>query len=477
MQERATIHRLLDAPQRAHYVWRNRSNHLFVMNSKEQSNRRDFIKTSSAAAAAGALALPSVTFGKPDSRKLKLGWIGCGGRGSGAINQALNADSNIQLWSIGEAFQDKADAGLERIKKIHPGQVDVDKGRVFVGLDAYKKVIDSGVDVVILTTPPGFRPMHIKAAVDAGKHVFAEKPMATDAPGVRSVMKSIAQAKKQGTSIVDGFVWRWTYAQRDTYKRIHDGDIGDIQAIFSCYNNNARKRYPGFGRHNTKSDVEFMIRRWYYFTWLGGDHIVEQAVHSIDKMMWAKNDEVPAYAIANGGRQVRVEEKFGNIYDHFGVEFAWADGTQGYHFSRQMDDCENGVWDRFFGTKAKYTGESGRKLHVFSEKGELKWRWDPGEKKERQNNGYQTEHDEMYAAIRDGKPLNTGDRMITTTLTAIMARMAAYTGKKVTKEMALNSQEQLVPDADKLTWNLAFPPKPPRKAGTDAAIAPHKWKA
>ncbi len=477
MQERATIHRLLDAPQRAHYVWRNRSNHLFVMNSKEQSNRRDFIKTSSAAAAAGALALPSVTFGKPDSSKLKLGWIGCGGRGSGAINQALNADSNIQLWSIGEAFQDKADAGLERIQKIHPGKVDVDKSRVFVGLDAYQKVIGSGVDVVILTTPPGFRPMHIKAAVDAGKHVFAEKPMATDAPGVRSVMKSIAQAKKQGTSIVDGFVWRWTYAQRDTYKRILGGDIGDIQAIFSCYNNNARKRYPGFGRHNTKSDVEFMIRRWYYFTWLGGDHIVEQAVHSIDKMMWAKNDEVPAYAIANGGRQVRVEEKFGNIYDHFGVEFAWADGTQGYHFSRQMDDCENGVWDRVFGTKAKYTGESGRKLHVFSEKGELKWRWDPGENKERQNNGYQTEHDEMYAAIRDGKPLNTGDRMITTTLTAIMARMAAYTGKKVTKEMALNSQEQLVPDADKLTWNLAFPPKPPRKAGTDAAVAPHKWKA
>ena len=165
MRGRAILHRLLDAPQRAHYVCRNRSNHLFVMNSKEQSNRRDFIRTS--AAAAGALALPSVTFGKPDSRKLKLGWIGCGGRGSGAINQALNADSNIQLWSIGEAFQDKADAGLERIKKIHPGKVDVDKGRVFVGLDAYKKVIDSGVDVVILTTPPGFRPMHIKAAVDA----------------------------------------------------------------------------------------------------------------------------------------------------------------------------------------------------------------------------------------------------------------------------------------------------------------------
>ena len=446
------------------------------MNSKDQSTRRDFIKTSSAAAAVGALAFPSVTLGKPDSRKLKLGWIGLGGRGSGAINQALKADSNVQLWAIGEAFQDKADDGLERIKKIHPGKVNVDKKRIYVGLDAYQKVIESGVDVVLLTTPPGFRPMHIKAAVDAGKHVFAEKPMATDGPGLRSVKASIAKAKAQGTSIVDGFVWRWTYAQRDTYKRILGGDLGDIRAIFSSYNNNARKRYPKWNRDNTDGDIEFMIRRWYYFTWLGGDHIVEQAVHSIDKMMWAKNDEPPEYAIANGGRQVRVDEKFGNIYDHFGVEFSWADGTQGYHFSRQMDNCENGVWDRVFGSKAKYTGESGRKLHVFSDQGNLKWRWTPGENNERKNNGYQTEHDEMYAAIRDGKPLNTGDRMIKTTQAAIMARTAAYTGKKVTWDMVSNSQEQLVPDADKLTWDLDFPPKPPRKAGTDAAIAPHGWK-
>ena len=445
------------------------------MSKQTDSTRRDFIKASTATAGAAAISFPTVTFGKPNSAKLKIGWIGCGGRGSGAINQALAADSNIELHAIGEAFQDKAEAGLERIKKYHPGKIsDSVEKRMFVGIDAYQKVIDSGVDVVLLATPPGFRPQHIKAAVDAGKHVFAEKPMATDAPGVHSVMKSIEKAKKQGTSIVDGFVWRWTYAQRDTYEKILGGDLGDLQAIFSSYNNNARKRYVDWNRENTKTDVEYMLRRWYYFTWLSGDHIVEQAVHSIDKMLWAKNDEVPAYAIANGGRQNRGEEE-GNIYDHFGVEFAWADGTQGYHFCRQMDNCENGVWDRVYGSKGKYTGESGRKLHVFSNKDGLMWRWNAGPNGERSNNGYQTEHDEMYAAIRDGKPLNTGERMIKTTLTAMMARTAAYTGKKVTKEMMLNSKEQLVPD--KLSFDMQFPPRAVRHAGRDEALKPHGWDA
>ena len=449
------------------------------MKTNPNSTRRTFLKTTSATAATvgTALAFPTVTFGKPDSRKLKIGWIGCGGRGSGAINQALRADSNVELWAIGEAFADKAEKGLKAISKMHPGKVNVDKSRIHVGLDAYQKVIESDVDVVILTTPPGFRPLHIKAAVDAKKHIFAEKPMATDGPGARSVIASIAKAKKQGTSIVDGFVWRWTYAQRDTYKRIRDGELGDIQAIFSSYNNNARKRYVDFGRHNTKSDVEYMIRRWYYFTWLSGDHIVEQGIHSIDKMLWAMGDQPPAYAIASGGRQNRGAEE-GNIFDHFAVEFSWADGTQGYHFTRQMDGCENGVWDRVFGSKAKYTGESGRKHHVFSNADGLKWRWNPGAKNERNNNGYQTEHDEMYAAIRDGKPLNTGDRMIKTTLTAMMARTAAYTGKKVTWDMMINSKEQRVPE--NIAWDSlpldALDQRAPRRPGSDTAIGPHGWK-
>ena len=433
------------------------------MSKQTDSTRRDFIKAPTATAGAAAIAFPTVTW-KAQQRQAEDRLDRLRRPRSGAINQALAAIPTSNS-TPSASFQDKAEAGLERIKKYHPGKIsDSVEKRMFVGIDAYQKVIDSGVDVVLLQ-PSGFA-QHIKAAVDAGKHVFAEKPMATDAPGVHSVMKSIEKAKKQGTSIVDGFVWRWTYAQRDTYEKILGGDLGDLQAIFSSYNNNARKRYVDWNRENTKTDVEYMLRRWYYFTWLSGDHIVEQAVHSIDKMLWAKNDEVPAYAIANGGRQNRGEEE-GNIYDHFGVEFAWADGTQGYHFCRQMDNCENGVWDRVYGSKGKYTGESGRKLHVFSNKDGLMWRWNAGPNGERSNNGYQTEHDEMYAAIRDGKPLNTGERMIKTTLTAMMARTAAYTGKKVTKEMMLNSKEQLVPD--KLSFDMQFPPVP---SDTPAATKP-----
>ena len=436
-------------------------------NIAPHASRRQFIKTSAVAAAASSLAFPSVTFGKPDSRKLKIGWVGCGGRGSGAINQALKADSNIELWSVADAFQNQLDKGVQQIKALHEGKMSLGN-RQFAGLDAYQKVIESGVDVVLLTTPPGFRPQHIKAAVDARKHVFCEKPMAVDGPGVRSVMASIEKAKKQGTSIVDGYVWRWTYSQRDTFKRILDGELGEVRAVYSNYNNNARQRYAEWNRQNTKTDLEWQLRRWYYFNWLSGDHVVEQAVHSIDKLMWAKNDQPPASCVASGGRQVRVDAEYGNIYDHFAVEYQWADSTQGYHFCRQMDNCENGVFDRVFGSKGMYYGESGRKHHVFVDEGKLKWRWDG-----RVNDGYQTEHDEMYAAIRDGQPINTGDRMIKTTLAGIMARMAAYTGQRVTWEMALNSKEQLGPD--KLDWDMKLPVRPVAMPGTAATITPHGW--
>ena len=431
------------------------------MNEPKQPTRRDFIKTSSATVAAGSvvstLAFPSVTLGKPNSKKLKIGWVGCGGRGSGAINQALNADSNSELYAMCDVFQDKIDAAIPRIQKYHPDRVNVPESRQFSGLDGFQKVIDSGVDVVILTTSPGFRPEHIKAAVDAGKHIFCEKPMATDAPGARSVRDSIAKAKEKGLSIVDGFVWRWTYAQQDTYKRIIGGDIGDVTSIFSSYNTGSTDRYPQFTRENCKSDLEWQIRRWYYFTWLSGDHVVEQAVHSVDKMLWAMDDKPPAKCVASGGRQVRTDEKYGNVYDHFAAELHWDNGVTGYHFSRQIDKCANGTLDRVTGTKGTYQGESGRKHHVFTGPG-LKWRW-----KGTSNNGYQTEHDEMYAGIRSGRVLNTGDRMINTTMTALMIRMAAYTGKEVSWDMAWNSEETLVPK--KLDWDAPLPVRPVRMAG------------
>ncbi|MDA7916040.1 Gfo/Idh/MocA family oxidoreductase [Verrucomicrobia bacterium] len=431
------------------------------MNEPNQPNRRSFIKNTSTTVAAGAVAssltFPSITLGKPNSDKLKIGWVGIGGRGSGATVQALNADSNSELWAMCDVFQDKIDIAIPRIEKYHPDRVNVPASRQFTGIDGFQKVLDSGIDVVILTTSPGFRPQHLMAAVEAGVHIFCEKPMATDAPGARIVKKAIALAKEKGLSIVDGFVWRWTYAQQDTYNRIIGGDIGDVTSVYSSYNIGTTDRYPNHTRENCKSDLEWQLRRWHYFTWLSGDHVVEQAVHSVDKMLWAMNDVPPTAVQATGGRQVRIEEKYGNIYDHFTAELHWENGVKGYHFSRQIDKCDNGVQDRVTGTKGIYEGESARRHHVFQGK-DLKWRW-----KGTVNNGYQTEHDEMWAGLRSGKVINTGDRMINTTMAALMIRMAAYTGKKITWDMAWNSTEELVPK--KVDFDMKLPVRPVRMPG------------
>ena len=444
------------------------------------ATRRDFLKSSAAAGGALATAIhfPHVANAAAAGDKIKIGWVGCGGRGTGAANQALRADSNVEMWAMGDIFQDKIDAGLASLQaefKDDPKKINISKERQFTGLDAFQKVLNSGIDVVLLTTSPGFRPQHIRAAVEAGKHIFCEKPMAVDGPGVRSVMESIKLAKQKNLAMVDGFVWRWTTANRDAYAKLHDGALGDIHAIYSSYYTGAVDRYPKWNRTNTKTDLEWQIRRWYYFTWLSGDHIVEQAVHSNDKMMWTMKDEPPESVICTGGRQARagalpigsytlgkpdgtsqeIESaggEYGNIYDHFAAEYKWPGNVKGYHFCRQFDACAQANTDTVFGTKGIYEGESGSKRHVIT--GENRWRW-TGDKTQ---NGYQTEHDEMYASIRAGKPINTGDRMIKTTLCAIMARMAAYTGKEITWEMALNSKEDLFPK--NMTWDMKLPVAP-----------------
>lgn len=434
------------------------------------ADRRGFLKTSAVAGGALATAIhfPHVANAAAAGDKIKIGWVGCGGRGTGAANQALNADSNLVMWSMGDIFQDKIDSGLESLKKVQaktPEKVNVSPERQFTGLDAFQKVLNSGVDVVLLTTSPGFRPQHIRAAVEAGKHVFAEKPMAVDGPGVRSVMESIKLAKQKNLALVDGFVWRWTNANREVYDKIHNGALGDILAVYSSYYTGAVDRYPKWNRTNTKTDLEWQIRRWYYFTWLSGDHIVEQAVHSIDKLLWTMKDEPPESVICTGGRQVRPGDEggeYGNIYDHFSAEYKWASGVKGYHFTRQFDRCHGEVTDRVFGTKGTYEGESGSRRHVFRT-GDTAWRW-----KGEQRDGYQTEHDEMYASIRAGKPINTGDRFIKTTLTAIMARMAAYTGKEITWEMALNSKEDLFPK--NIHWDMKLPVAPVARPGSTPFI-------
>jgi myo-inositol 2-dehydrogenase / D-chiro-inositol 1-dehydrogenase len=425
-------------------------------------SRRDFLKASGAVAVASAVGVP--TFGRAadlSNAKIKIGFIGCGGRGTGAASQALQADSNVELWAMGEVFRDKIDLALNVLTtqfKDKPDKINVTEDRKFVGLDAYQKVLDSGVDVVLLTTTPAFRPLHIQAAVEAGKHVFCEKPMAVDGPGLRSVIESAKKAKEKNLALVDGFVWRWTKANRDAYERIHAGAIGDIRAIYSSYYTGSVDRYPKWNRQNTSTDLEWQLRRWYYFTWLSGDHIVEQAIHSIDKMLWTMKDEAPASVVCSGGRQARPGEpggEYGNIYDHFAAEFRWESGVKGYHFCRQIGKCYNANTDEVFGSKGVYQGESGSKRHVILQT-DNPWRYSAPAGFH--DNGYDTEHQEMYASIRNGRPINTGDRFTKATLMAIMARMSAYTGKEVSWDQALNSKEDLYPK--NLKWETPLPVAP-----------------
>lgn len=422
----------------------------------QPTSRRQFLKTSSTAVIGGALvshlSFPQKTFAA-DGDTLRIGLIGCGGRGTGAAEQALKADSNVVLTAMADVFEDRLQSslgGLKSAKAVNPKtnkplgeQVKVDPDHCFVGLDAYQKVIDSGVDLVILASPPGFRPPHLQAAVAAGKHIFCEKPMATDGPGVRSVLATVAESKKKDIALVAGFCWRYDYARRAIFKQIHEGTAGEIRAIYATYYTGPVRPMPPAGaRKPSMTDLEWQLLNWYNFTWIGGDGLVEQAVHSVDKMAWAMKDVPPLKAVAVGGRQ--VPNPGGCIFDHIEVNYEYANGVRGFLGCRQQANCYNQNADYIIGTKG--TGFIG--VRATPEiTGETTWRYEgPG------NNMYQTEHDELFASIRSGKPINDGVWMAHSTMMAIMGRMAAYTGEEISWDQALNSQENLVPA--NLDWNM-----------------------
>jgi predicted dehydrogenase len=367
------------------------------------------------------------------SDEIRVGLIGCGGRGTGAAAQAVSGGENVHLVAMADAFRDRLESSRKTLRNELSDKCQVDDDHCFVGFDAYKQLIASDVDLVLLCTPPHFRPAQLAAAVAAGKHVFAEKPVAVDAPGVRSVLASCEQAKQRKLAIVSGLCWRYDYGVRETMSRIHDGAVGKIVSLHSSYNTHGlwvKKREPEW------SDMEWQMRNWLYFTWLSGDHNVEQHVHSLDKMAWAMKDEYPRTASGMGGRQVRTAAEYGHIFDHHAVVYEFAGGVRLFSFCRQIDGCENDVTDHVFGSQG-VCRINGNKQSI---SGERDWRY-----RGKQNNMYQTEHDELIASIRSGSPINNGDYMTKSTLMAIMGRMATYTGKSITWEQALNSQEDLTP--------------------------------
>jgi len=427
------------------------------MNQDNSTSRREFIRASGAVTA-GLMAAPFVLTGRSAELSpgdaIKVGLVGCGGRGSGAAKQALNADSNVQLVAVADAFEGNLQRGLNALKADNEvkDKIRVEPEKCFVGIDAYQKLIDSGVDLVVLASPPGFRPMHLKAAVDAGKHVFCEKPMATDAPGVRSILESVAKAKAKNLAIVAGYCWRYNYAERAIFKRIIEGEIGDVRSFYGTYNTGLVGR--NVPRTEGMGDLEYQIRNWFFYTWLSGDHLVEQCIHTVDKMAWAFNDVPPLKCIAHGGRQVRIAPEYGNIYDHFECVYEYPNNARGFNFCRQQSNCANDNSDWIYGSKGtgRVLGFGGMPW-IKNEKGENAWRYS-GERPDM----YQVEHNELFKSIRDGKPINDGIRMAHSTLVGIMGRMAAYTGKEITWEQALNSTEDLTPK----NWDLKseFPVTP-----------------
>src|SRR5687767_7930978 len=280
-------------------------------------NRRAFLKNTSLALVGSSLAYHSVVASSLSAGRkptLKVGLIGCGGRGTGAAAQALQADPDVLLTAMGDVFVDRLEESYSALLEEVPKKIKVEKANKFVGFDAYRKVIDSGVDVVILATPPAFRPDHLMAAIDAGKHVFCEKPVAVDAPGVRKVLEAAKKAKAKKLSLVSGFTFRYDYSKRALFDKVLNGDIGEIVSVSSTRNGGDLWYHP---RQASWTDMEYQMRNWYYQNWLSGDYLVEMIVHSLDLMMWAMGDKVPARATGSGGRQVRVDQKYGNIYDHF----------------------------------------------------------------------------------------------------------------------------------------------------------------
>ncbi|HSH93200.1 MAG TPA: Gfo/Idh/MocA family oxidoreductase [Roseimicrobium sp.] len=419
------------------------------------STRREFLKTSTTAAVAGAVvsqvSFPFVSSGQGSSAKLKIGLVGCGGRGTGAAAQALKADSNLELTAMADVFPEAIEKSFAAVSKEvdDPNKFNLKDENKFVGLDAYKKLINSGVDVVLLASPPGFRPYHLRAAVDAGKHIFTEKPMATDAPGVRSVMESVQIAKDKKLAMVAGFCWRYDYARRALFEKIHAGAIGDIRSIYGTYLTGPVKPMPPADtRPDGITDLEWMVRNWYNFTWLGGDGLVEQAIHTVDWVAWAKKDVMPAKCTAVGGRQIPANPGT-TIYDHIEVNYEWEDGTRAFLAQRQIPGCHSENHLYVHGSKGAAYIQRG-KVYIT---GDNPWKYEGPNP-----NMYQVEHDELFASIRSGNPINNGDRMVQSTLMGIMGRMAGYTGQEITWDMALNSKQVLVPEIK--DWNTVVEVQP-----------------
>lgn len=400
-------------------------------------SRRGFVVGASlaavGAAAAPAFARIGVHLG---AGRMKVGVIGCGGRGTGAAANILEASPDVEIWALSDVLPERVAScrsGLTGLDTEYAQRAAVPEERCYTGFAGYKKLLEhKEIDIVILATPPGFRPAQFEAAVKAGKHIFVEKPVGVDPVGVRRVMAAGEEAKAKGLCVVAGTQRRHETCYLDVMKRLKEGGIGRLVSA-SCYWNQGglwmNPRQPEW------SDMEWQLRNWLYFTWLSGDHIVEQHVHNLDVINWAAGSH-PVSCWAMGGRQSRTSAAYGHIYDHFAVQYEYADGLNMTSFCRQIDGCDSRVEEVIRGTDGMMVSSSGRA----EIRGEQAWKFSG-----RNNNPYVQEHVDLIQAITSGKPINEAQNVAESTMTAVMGRMAAYTGKTVTWEHVMKSPLDLTP--------------------------------
>ena len=437
----------------------------------KKDSRRNFVKKT-AALTTGVLTstLPIDSFANvSNDKKLKLALVGCGGRGSGAAVQALIADENVELIAMADVFKDRIEKSLEGIKEYFGDtkKINVNEKNIFIGFDSYIKAIDL-CDVVILTTPPGFRPMHFEYAVQNDKHIFMEKPLATDAPGVRRVLDAARVAKEKKLNVVVGLQRHYENKYINLYNKLKSDAIGKIISGQVYWNDGGvwvNKRKP------EQTELEYQMRNWYYFNWICGDHILEQHIHNIDVANWFIG-EYPSTAQGMGGREVRNGKDHGHIFDHHFVEFHYPGGAVISSQCRHQKNTMRRVDEVFQGTKGSITLGSGE---IRDLSGNLKFSYPKNNYSESDDepNPYQVEHDKLFKSIREGNVISDAENGAKSTLSAIMGRMATYTGKKITWDEIINSKESLVPD--NLSWN-STPPILPDEDGNYDVPVPGKTK-
>lgn len=419
------------------------------MEKIKQLNRRGFLEQSAKISAAGLLLrrLPA------NSKRLvsvegevKVALVGCGGRGTGAVAQALNADSDVRLVAMADAFMDRAEECLNNLLQKFEGSEDrlnINRDTIFIGFDSYKEAIDMA-DVVILTTPPAFRALHFEYAIRKNKHVFMEKPVATDVAGIHSVIKSGKTAERKKLNVVVGLQRHYQRSYQSVKNKIDRGKIGDIVSGQVYWNSGGvwlKERQP------EQTELEYQMRNWYYFNWLCGDHIVEQHIHNIDVANWFIGS-VPVSAQGMGGREVRAGNEYGQIYDHHFVEFTYPDGQVIASQCRHQPGCMNRVEEVFQGTRGSVTTNSTNYGLIKNKRGKTVYEYDG----EGDINPYQQEHNELFAAIKAGEhKLNDTNQGAEATMTAIMGRMATYSGQVITWDAAMAIDHSLVPELHSFT--------------------------